>query len=306
MKLLATAMFAVVLCGATAPAPTPSASPREALSDAWWTGPMLAPSAGTLPRGHTLVEPYVFDVMSQHSNTYGNLTYIIYGLADRLSVGLVPTFGFTTVQDGPASSGVQFGDLTLLSQYKIAQYRTGSWIPTTSINVQETLPTGKYDRLGGRPSNGFGSGAYTTTVSLYTQTYFWMPSGRILRFRLNASQAFSSSASVDGVSVYGTADAFHGYAKPGKAFTLDLAQEYSVTQNWVVALDLVYRHAGGTLVTGGKTATNSGSSDTYALAPAVEYNWSPNAGILVGVRAVPAGVNTSATLTPAVAINIVR
>lgn len=25
---------------------------RQPLDDAWWTGPMLAPSAATLPRGH--------------------------------------------------------------------------------------------------------------------------------------------------------------------------------------------------------------------------------------------------------------
>jgi hypothetical protein len=35
------------------------------------------------------------------------------------------------------------------------QFHEGRWSPTTSIAVQETLPTGKYDRLGERPSDGF-------------------------------------------------------------------------------------------------------------------------------------------------------
>ncbi len=38
---------------------------RQSLEDAWWTGPMLAPSAATLPRGHLLIEPYLYDVIAQ-------------------------------------------------------------------------------------------------------------------------------------------------------------------------------------------------------------------------------------------------
>jgi len=51
---------------------------------------------------------------------------------------------------------------------------------------------------------------------------------------------------------------------------------------------------------------NSGRSDSFGYAPAVEYNWSPNAGVLVGARIVAAGYHTSASFTPAVAINLVR
>src|SRR5947209_7429501 len=64
---------------------------RQQLNDAWWTGPMLAPSANTLPRGHILIEPYLFDVISQgsydshgvrrsspHANGFGSLTYLLF------------------------------------------------------------------------------------------------------------------------------------------------------------------------------------------------------------------------------------
>ena len=50
-----------VLAGAAAGAVHARDQSRE---DAWWTGPMLAPSAATLPSGHMLIEPYLFDVMS--------------------------------------------------------------------------------------------------------------------------------------------------------------------------------------------------------------------------------------------------
>lgn len=78
---------------------------REALGDAWWTGPMLANSAATLPQGHFLVEPYLYDVIGAHSNGFGSLTYIEYGLFNRFTVGLIPTAGFNKMNDALSSSG---------------------------------------------------------------------------------------------------------------------------------------------------------------------------------------------------------
>jgi hypothetical protein len=296
----------------------PSSVVRQSLDDAWWTGPMLAPSAATLPRGHFLIEPYLYDVIAAHSNGFGSLTYVNYGLADRVTVGLIPTAGFNKVSNGPSSSGVGLGDLTLQTQYRLTKFRVGSWIPTTSVAVQETLPTGKHDRLGDRPSDGLGSGAYATTLALYSQTYFWMPNGRILRMRFNVSEGFSNNVKVEDVSVYGTGAGFRGHAKPGGSFFADAAWEYSLTRSWVLALDATYRHNGNTSVTGYNALDpssvqnppsirlNFGSSEVFAFAPAIEYNWKPNLGVLIGTRVIPASHNTNATITPAVAINFVH
>jgi hypothetical protein len=191
-------------------------------------------------------------------------------------------------------------------------------MPTISVAVQETFPTGHYDRLGDRPSDGFGSGAYTTSVSIYSQKYFWMPNGRIVRMRLNASQAFSKTVDVEGVSVYGTDAGFRGHATPGSSSFIDAAWEYSLTRRWVLALDATYRHARNTRAIGmdrlgsGGAGTpsgivlDSGSSDAFGLAPAIEYSWTPNIGVLLGVRAIVAGRNASTTVTPAIAINFVH
>ncbi len=286
---------------------------RQSLDDAWWTGPMLAPNASTIPRGHFLVEPYLYDVISAHSNGIGSLTYVNYGLLNKVTVGMIPTAGFNQVSNGPSSSGVGLGDLTLQTQLRLTKFREGSWIPTTSITVQETLPTGKYDRLGDRPSDGLGSGAYTTTLALYSQTYLWLPNGRILRMRFDVSQAFSNNVNVEDVSVYGTAAGFRGHAKPGPSFLVDPAWEYSVTRSWVLALDATYRHNWNTRVTGynslqnpSSILLNSGSSEVFAFAPAIEYSWKPTLGVLLGTRVIPATHNTHATITPAVAINFVH
>ncbi|MGB5154535.1 MAG: transporter [Candidatus Sulfotelmatobacter sp.] len=292
-----------------------STAVRQSLDDAWWTGPMLAPNATTLPRGHLLIEPYLYDVISAHANGLGSLTYINYGFRDRLTIGLIPTAGFNIANSGPSSSSVELGDLTVQGQYRLAKFHEGSSVPATSVVVQETFPTGKYDRLGDRP-NGLGSGAYTTTLALYTQTYFWLPNGRILRMRFDASQALSSNVNVQDVSVYGTTTGFRGNAKPGSSFLADSSWEYSVTRKWVLAIDLTYRHNWNTRAIGYNVDSgsaenpsvllNSGSSEVFALAPAVEYSWKPYLGVLLGTRVIPPSHNTNTTVTPAVAINFVH
>jgi len=296
----------------------PSSVVRQPLDDAWWTGPMLAPSAATLPRGHFLIEPYLYDVIAVHSNGFGSLTYVNYGLLDRVTVGLIPTAGFNKLSRGPSGSGVGLGDLTPQTQYRLTKFHEGSWIPTTSVAVQETLPTGKYDRLGDRPSDGLGSGAYTTTLALYSQTYFWLPNDRILRMRFNVSQGLSNNVNVEDVSVYGTEAGFRGHAKPGSSFFVDASWEYSLTRRWVLALDATYRHNGNTRATGYNTLDangvrnpsglqlDSGSSEAFGFAPAIEYSWKPNLGVLVGARMIPATHNTHASITPAIAINFVH
>jgi len=304
---------------AAAPAPSaenpspPAHNDRQQLGEAWWTGPMLANNASTLPRGHFLLEPYLYDEISPHSNGFGSLTYIEYGLANRLTIGLIPTFGYNKVSDALSSSGVGLGDVTVLAQYRLTQFHERHKLPTISFMLQQTFPSGKYDQLASRPSNGLGAGAYTTTLALNSQTYFWMPTGRILRMRLNATQSLSTYANVTGVSVYNTPTGFQGHAKPGPSTFVDAAWEYSLTRNWVLALDATYRHTNNTRITGDDPTQsppniqrNTGSSDAIGFAPALEYNWKPTIGVLVGTRIIALGHNTPTTISPAIALNYVH
>jgi hypothetical protein len=291
---------------------------RESPKDAWWTGPILAASGATLPRGHSLIEPYFYNVRGNHSNSFGTSSYVLYGLTNGLTVGSIPEGGYNMVSNGLNSSSVGMGDFTLLAQHRLTQFHEGSWIPTSGAVIEETLPTGKYDKLGDRPSNGLGAGAYTTTLGFYPQTYIWLPNGRILRMRFDVTQTFSTNVKVQGVSVYGTEAGFSGNAKPGKSLFVDPAWEYSLTRNWVLALDAGYRHNWNTRVTGynspapgsgpnpGAVLMNTGSSDAFAFAPAIEYNLRSNLGVILGTRAIPASHNTKPTMTPVMAINFVH
>jgi len=296
---------------------------RQALSDAWWTGPLLAPNASTFPAGHALLETYVFDVMTNSSfdtsgnrhsydggHEVGSLTYLIYGLTDRISVGLLPRFFYDEPAGAPNSSSPGIGDLGAQVQYGLTSFHPGSLMPATAVVLGETLPTGRYDRLP-QAADGLGGGVYATSFSWYSQDYLWMPNGRILRVRLDLTYAISGSAPVTDTSVYGTSSGFRGRVWPGDSFTADAAAEYSLTRSWVLATDLVYEHSASTRLAGSPAAgaapldLESGPSDYVAIAPAVEYSWSARAGVIFGVRIYVAGRNTSASVTPAAAINLV-
>ena len=51
-------------------------------------------------------------------------------------------------------------------------------------------------------------------------------------------------------------------------------------------------------------ADKSSASSLLRLAPAIEYNWNSAVGIIAGVIVPVAGRNTSATFTPAIALNL--
>jgi hypothetical protein len=336
------AAFLLAVAKAAAANPTPenpgpvntaaeSSALRQSRDDAWWTGPLLAASPGTLTPGHFLIEPYVFDAIARghydndgrrhsgpHSNDFGTQSYVLYGLTDRVGVGLIPRLGFNDPSVGRSSSKLGVGDLTLQAQYALSRFVEGGWIPSTAFVIQETLPLGKYDRLGDRPADGLGAGVYSTTLALYSQYFFWMPTGRILRTRLDLSYSISGSASVRDVSVYGTAEGFTGRARPGNSASIDAAGEYSLTRNWVLALDVVYEHDSNTHVWGldlqssAGTALppvavelNSGTGHTWSLAPAIEYNFTSRVGVIAGAKLTTSGRNASAVVIPVAAINIV-
>jgi len=133
--------------------------------------------------------------------------------------------------------------------------------------------------------------------------------------RFDLSEGFATKVDLHDVSVYGTQTGFRGRAEPGRTLYVNPAWEYSLTRSWVLALDATYRYQSNTRVLGLNVFDPSGSpgihldsgpSRAFGVAPAVEYSWKPNLGVIVGVRIIPAGRNSDATVSPAVAINYVH
>ena len=297
-------------------APVEGLAPAETLApvdDAWFTGPMLANSASTLPRGHVLIEPYLYDVMVSGRHSFGSLTYILYGLTDELTLGAKPSF--TLIEgDRRRRARIGVGDLTVQAQYRLRSPRPRSWSPALALSLQLSLPIGRYDRLGDRPAAGLGNGSFGTTIALYAQSAGRLANGRTLRARLNLSATLQTARDVRGVSVYGTGEGFVGRAKGGSSAHVGIAFEYSVTRNWALALDVIADRRNATTVAGTAPDSNGMPIDemhrsrpgwAYGVAPGVEYSWTPNLGVLVAARFVAAGPTGPASVTPAIALNMV-
>jgi hypothetical protein len=313
-----------------ADADTGAGNRQQAYGDAWWTGPLLAPSAGTMPRGHLLAETYVYDVRrygrydgagslqrSSGPHDLRSLTYALYGLTDTFTVGLIPRFGLDAGDSRTRRSAAGVGDLGIHAHYRLCAFEEGHWRPTISLVLEETLPTGRYDQLGDHPGNGIGSGQRATMYAVYTQRYFRAPNGRIVRTRLDLSYTHAGDVRLVDASVYGTRQGFRGTASPGDGTVADLAFEYSATRRWVLALDVDYEWNASTRVAGtypaatGVAAPGVGSvqssprSEALYLAPAIEYSWSARFGVIAGAKISVLGHNTGAYAIPAVAINMV-
>ena len=305
----------------------PESIVRETPSDGWWTGPLFATTASTLPQGYLDLEPFLSDAVpygnfgpnwstrnalqSKTTNVPATLTVeplIEYGITDDLTAFLDPTVGL-------GNTGNAVGDTSVMLQHRLTTFHEHSIIPAMSLALRETFPTGQYDQL--RTANGgLGAGAYQTTVALNSQYYFWDFRGRLLRTRFDLSYSFADRpVDLRGISVYGTRAGFSGVVRPADSFTINTSLEYSLTQKLVPALDIIYTHDASTRISGtalipsafaaliNTVRTRSSSSDAVTLAPALEMSWSRTGGIIIGVADTFAGRNINATVTPIVAVN---
>jgi hypothetical protein len=89
---------------------------------------------------------------------------------------------------------------------------------------------------------------------------------------------------------------------------IDVATEYSVTKRLVLALDGLHQWNGRTTVTPGVASAQAEFSTAppkhfYALVPAVEFNWSPNEGVILGTRMIFKGHKQRSSVTPVIAFN---
>jgi hypothetical protein len=274
------------------------------MQSARWTGPMLASNADTLPQGHFYTEPYFYDVISGGEHSPGSSGFYQYGLSDDLTVGVQPSFAFGTREHNRSFA---LGDFKLLSQLRLTHFTPAHRIPTIALVFNVALPTGKFDRLGALKS-GHGTGSFAPEVGINVQQYFLLPNDRLLRGRINVLHTFPFGADVSDRSVYGTGPGFRGHARPGSRTTIIAALEYSITSEWVVALDLEADLIGRTRVAGrddGEPLLKERFPKSWnvGFAPAVEYNWSDTSGILIGVWIVPKGHHAPASVMPAIAIS---
>lgn len=292
-----------------------------ALAGPWFTGPLLAPAGHTVPRGHTNLEVYGLDVLTNGSyNSVGILNtaptfrsfvvnpIITHGFTDWLDVQLVLPYVFNSTQ-GVNSN--RLADISVTLGFQLFEQQNSPKRIDIRVLVQEVFPTGQYQGLnsGKFKTDSTGLGSYQTQIGLDFQYLFQVYNEHYLRTRFILARLYATPVHIMGLSSYGGTSTTNGTIKPGTEDGLDLAFEYTLTQHWVAVLEGTLNNGQptrfhGILNIGGIGALiGNGAHNSKTLAPALEYNFTNNLGIIGGVWFPVAGKNTSHFMTYVLALN---
>lgn len=283
-----------------------------------FTGPLVS-SAPPLPKGLLNIEPYLintqtvarYDLNGDRHDVDGVTddwqisVPIQYGATDRLTFAV--TLNATYTPDREGQWELATGDTRLSASWLLAQ-GSGTSQPKLTLTLHQNLTTGQHDRLEQRRIPGpTGSGADSTTIALDGQAYFLPRSNLRARAGL-AWRLPGANAGLHGQSGYHTDPGFNGNAELGQAVVATVGAEYSINSRWALASDLVYEHESSTRVRGiagtGPVDNTLPSSWRLSIAPAAEYHWSDNTGMIFGALMSLDGRNSAAIVSPQVAVNL--
>ncbi len=283
------------------------ANGKNVVDPPWLTGPLLAPSGISIPPGHYNIEPYFYaiaetgnydsDWKAIEKPTFWNTFFqpsFQFGLLSWLDFQFNPTLVYNHT-DGASQWGV--GDMPVgfdIQLYK-SEGKLTNWITALKLALKETIPLGKYQNLkaGKLGTDSMGLGSWQTGAALVWGNLFYLGNQHFLTLRCAFEYNLPAPVDVKNLNAFGGGRGTRGTVYPAQSFTLDIGLEYTLTRNWVVALDIVGEFQGKTRFKGTTSAPNSApKSLQFSLAPAIEYNWSGSLGIIFGPWFTVAGWNS--------------
>lgn len=268
----------------------------------WYTGPLLALDGDNLEKGKINIQPYLYfrDANGVFNKAWGHQaissTFTFHTELD-FQAGLTKWLDITFIaqsyyKDKEGEKTFEVGDTSVRLGFQLLKEEIYTAIPSIRFMLEESFPTGKYKNLNPKKLgiDSSGSGSFETIFGfLFEKEVYWFESHPI-NLRLNATYTYSSKARVKNFNTYGGGFNTNGKVSPGGVFSAIFAFEYSFTQRWALATDLVqvyarkttFRGTPGTTSDGSLASNSSKSSDQTSLAPALEYNFSENLGVIVG------------------------
>ena len=285
----------------------------------WLTGPLLTPSGHVVPAGHWNFEPYLFvtttygqydSKWNSHSTpNFYNLNVqvpIQYGIVNPIDMQIVPQFSWNHT-DG-ASEWV-LNDLPIILDIQLLSDKPHKWWPAIKLTFEVSAPIGKYQHLSASKlgTDAGGDGSWDPTAALVFSRLFHFKEAHFLAPRLYFGYTVPNPVHVKNLNFYGGAKGTRGKVYPGNTFITLLGLEYSLSANWALACDFEYIHQNKTRFSG-KTIVpvTSPSSEQFSIAPAFEYNWSANVGLIAGAWFSFAGRNSSDFASGIIAVNIYK
>lgn len=302
--------FLLLLLGAT------SLSALNIYESGWWTGPIFAPHARVLAPGMINLEPYIFynTIQKRYNNSWEfenrprffsvePLIFFAVGITDWFGIQGVGRWFFNDFQEEHAS---HTGDANLQFDFQILRDTYKAYSFDLLFYVNEIFPTGNYRLLRPSGADSTGLGGYFTAIGFNSQKIFLMNNGRLIRVRAKINYTAPSRVHVLGRNTFGGGAGTNGHVWISAVFNVIFGYEVQLTQNWVFAFDYLYEHRGSVKFKGtpGLFPTGIPSLDSISVAPAIEYNFSAQTGLLAGVWVSLAGRNSPAFLTPVIALNL--
>ncbi len=284
----------------------------------WLTGPIVAPSGHAVPAPHVNYEPYFYWIQNpekydKHWNAHKTSnprqlqiqpTFQI-GMNSFMEFDINPSFSYNNNQskhswvlnDCPWGLGIQ-----------LLHDKPGvTWYPAIKLKVGSNIPLGKYQRLDAdkKGTDDGGSGTWAPNMGLVFSRLFWIKGKNYLATRYFIQYAVPTPVHVKGINNYGGARGTRGRVFPGNVFFTDLGMEYTCNQNWALAMDIAYQHNNKQRFSGrkGGVSMTAPSSEQISLAPALEYNWNANVGVIGGCWFAVAGRNSTRFVQWIVALN---
>lgn len=275
----------------------------EEMFNPWYTGPLITPSATMVPPGQAMWQPYLYfaDTYARFDEDRKSIdipsVYSLNPVPVIVQVGVTPSLDTIVIMGTVANwsegkCGGGFQDTNIGIGFKI-QGET-RYVPKAKFSITQSFPTGKYKDLDPTKLglDATGAGAWQTQFTLtFGKVLFW-DTKHPMNTRASFNYKVSTPISVSNFNAYGGGYGTDGRVHPGNYFAADLGLEVSINQPWVAALDVVYNCTTSTSFSGASgfadkamtipAGVGGGFSDQLSLAPAIEYNFNENMGLLWG------------------------
>lgn len=282
---------------------------KEVWKDPWFTGPLLAPSATVNELKQVSWQPYLF--VTCNFGKYNHhwkrekipniwvvqpLLDVTYGISSFMDIEVTPAFSYQTRK---GSSSIRMNDTPLFLGIQALRQKKDSWLPDLRICLQATFPFGQYEKANPKKQGTdlTGKGSYQAGINFNFEKIFEVSSEHYFRMRWSIeSILYTSIVHIQGLSSYGGNPKTRGKVHPGRTYTCYLSGEYSITHHWAFAFDTQYVYAEKDYFSGRRGGMNRVGglpSHQISFAPAIEYNYSANFGIIGGAWFTLAGKNST-------------
>ncbi len=274
----------------------------------WFTGPLIAPTAAVVRAGHYIIQPYLAfntrtglydhhwkNISTPNFFSYSTSVDFTFGLTDWVDVEITPAVGYNSTE---GQSAWTFSDLPLSLGFQLLPTDRFKYFPGIELQIIETFPTGKYQKSNPKKlgTDIGGTGSFATTANLNFYKIYPLKGAHFLSMAASFGVTYFAPVHVRGINSYGGGPGCAGKVYPGHGYTAIVSFEFSLTQNWVLALDNVYTHLDKDHFRGTPGAPSPvvrPSSESLSFAPAIEYNFNENWGIIAGAWVSATGRNSA-------------